>query len=258
MADGFGSSPQFDTAQYSSQTKDSCGFCGVPLQGQYYRLNGKMACPNCATRIQASLPGDSHATFVRAIAFGVLGSILGLALYAAVEIATGWTIGYLALAVGFIVAKLMMIGSKGIGGRRYQIAAVALTYIAISLAAVPVFLFHLAKQQKSKAVVVKHAAPGQSTSSADQDADAADQTPAQDDAAAKPSNAPAPRAEKPPMSLQKAILVLIGLGLASPFLELTGGVGGIIGMFILFIGLRIAWQMAVGTPRATVDGPYTV
>jgi hypothetical protein len=55
-----------------------------------------------------------------------------------------------------------------------------------------------------------------------------------------------------------AILTLLGIGLASPFMELTEGLGGIIGLFILFIGIRAAWALTAGNDFATTDisGPY--
>jgi hypothetical protein len=52
---------------------------------------------------------------------------------------------------------------------------------------------------------------------------------------------------------------LVGVGLASPFMELTEGFGGIIGLFILFLGIRAAWNLMAGHDFATTDisGPYT-
>jgi len=47
------------------------------------------------------------------------------------------------------------------------------------------------------------------------------------------------------------------IGLASPFLALTNPVQGAIGLFILFIGLRIAWQLTQAR-SLSVDGPYSV
>ena len=70
------------------------------------------------------MPQDSHSAFVRGITFGVGGAILGLILYSGFGIVTGIEIGYLSLAVGFIVGKAIRMGSRGIGGRRYQIAVV--------------------------------------------------------------------------------------------------------------------------------------
>ena len=65
-----------------------------------------------------------------------------MALYAGFVILTNIEIGYMSLAVGFIVAKAMMMGSKGVGGRQYQITAAILTYAAVSLSVIPIALYH--------------------------------------------------------------------------------------------------------------------
>ena len=49
---------------------------------------------------------------------------------------------------------------------------------------------------------------------------------------------------------------MLGIGLISPFLELQDPVHGAIGLFILFIGLRIAWQLTASAPL-DVEGPYS-
>jgi hypothetical protein len=58
-------------------------------------------------------------------------------------------------------------------------------------------------------------------------------------------------------SFGKAAAMLLLLGIASPFLELAGGFGGVIGLFILFIGLSIAFRLTASKPL-DVDGPYSV
>jgi hypothetical protein len=45
------------------------------------------------------------------------------------------------------------------------------------------------------------------------------------------------------------------LGLASPFLELQNLFHGLIGLVILFVGIRIAWQLTAG-PKLEVLGPF--
>src|SRR5437870_13852045 len=45
------------------------------------------------------------------------------------------------------------------------------------------------------------------------------------------------------------------LGLASPFLELQDPIHGVIGLVILFVGIRIAWRMTAGSP-IEVLGPF--
>ena len=89
-----------------------------------------------------SAPAPSaDGAFPRALLFGIVGAAIGMALYAGFVIITNVVIGYVSLAVGFIVAKAMLIGSKGVGGRQYQIAAAILTYCAVSLSIIPIVLY---------------------------------------------------------------------------------------------------------------------
>ena len=97
-----------------------------------------MACENCVRQVEARFPKDSHAAYVRGLFFGLGAAIVGMILYAGFTIVTGIYLGYVSLAVGWLVGKGIMLGSKGIGGRRYQIAAVILTYAAVSIAFVPI------------------------------------------------------------------------------------------------------------------------
>ena len=78
-----------------------------------------MACEGCAQQLERQLPKDSHAAYVQGMLFGIGAAILGMALYAGFTIVTGFYIGYVSLAVGWLVGKAMMLGSKGVGGRRY-------------------------------------------------------------------------------------------------------------------------------------------
>src|SRR5271157_387721 len=139
-----GSSPiQFGTAEYlGSPGADHCQFCQQPITGTYYRVHGAMACRGCAEKAQSELPQYSHADYLRGLLYGVGAAIAGLILYAAFEIATSLIIGYVSLAVGWMVGKAMMKGSNGVGGKRYQITAVLLTYAAVSTAAVPVVIHY--------------------------------------------------------------------------------------------------------------------
>lgn len=69
---------------------------------------------------------------LRAIAGGLIGAALGAICYAAFIDLTGWTIGYLAILVGWLVGKGMMTASEDRGGPQYQVAATALTYLAVA------------------------------------------------------------------------------------------------------------------------------
>jgi hypothetical protein len=195
-----------------------------------------MACAACAGQARNGQPKDSHSAFARGLGLGSLAAIAGLILYAAVNIITGWTIGYLALAVGWMVGKGITKGSSGIGGRRYQIAAVLLTYFAISMAGIPI---RIAYATKHRPVVAQNAASANSATNA------------------TPTGTTTPPKPKRNLSIGAALGGLLLLGLASPFLEFTANVGGAaIGLFILFIGLRIAWTITAAR-RLSVDGPFS-
>jgi uncharacterized protein (DUF983 family) len=214
--------PQFATAEYSSPSGDlTCKSCGKPIVGALYRVNGVPVCASCTQRIEEQLPKDSHSAFVRGVLFGVGGAILGLAIYVTFTIATGLIAGIVSLAVGFIVGKAILMGSHGAGGRRYQVTAVLLTYLAVSLAAVPIAISVHMKQKSSQRVA-------QASDSA--------------------------TASEPKISPIKAAGVLVLIGVASPFLELSNPMQGVIGLVILFVGIRIAWRMTAAKP-VNIVGP---
>jgi hypothetical protein len=121
--------PQFGTAEYAPKPgADACKSCKQATAGQYFRVNGSLACARCVDQLKNQIPRDTHALFVRGLAFGFGGAILGLILYSGFTIITGIVIGYVSLAVGWIIAKAIKMSSRGIGGRRYQVAAAAFTY----------------------------------------------------------------------------------------------------------------------------------
>jgi hypothetical protein len=135
--------PQFSTAEYSTPPKiERCHFCNSPLATEYYRVRGQAACASCAAAARSGqAAGSDSSAFTRALLFGIGAAIVGLVGYAAFTITTHLYVGYIALGVGYIVARAMKAGSGGLGGRPYQIAAVVLTYLAIALAEIPIALW---------------------------------------------------------------------------------------------------------------------
>lgn len=242
--------PQFGTAEYKSTTGgETCRACNQPITGEYYRVNGIQACASCAEKVKQQAPKDTHAAFVRGMLFGVGGAIAGLIVYSAFGIITGLVIGYVSLAVGWLVAKAIKAGSGGIGGRRYQIAAVALTYAAVSLSAIPMGIAQIMKQKdEKKDQIVSSQQPKQNSTA--QNGAAESQTDAGTEGTPAASGAP-----KPKMSLGAAIGALLIAGLASPFLELSDGFHGIIGLVILLVGMQIAWKMTAGQ-KLEILGPF--
>jgi hypothetical protein len=246
--------PQFDKADlgHEPQQGDVCHRCHQSIVGTYYRTNGAMTCASCANILQQDILNRPTGRFGRALLFGAAGAVLGIILYSAVGIITGLEIGYVSLAVGFIVAKAVLKGSGGIGGRKYQIAAVLLTYFAVSLSAVPISINLMREKQNGPAGAAKPAATKDAASAP---SDNAAELQDNQEASGKPTGAKSEA--KPTMGFFTAIAVLVGIGLVSPFLGLAEPVSGAIGLVILFVGMNIAWRMTAATERV-VDGPYSV
>ena len=149
MSDSFSNpTPQFGTAEYANEpASNRCQICQQPSGGTYYRVNAAMACPGCAEKMRSEIAKDKHAAYVRALTYGIGAAVAGLIGYALIAILLqGWVISYMSIGVGWMVGTAMMKGSNGVGGRRYQIAAALLTYAAVSMAAVPIWI-HFADER---------------------------------------------------------------------------------------------------------------
>ena len=234
--------PQFGKAEYApQQTARACALCGRELGADYYRVKNAIACESCAIEAKSAGGSDTHSAFVKAVMLGVGAAIIGMICYAAFTITTGIEIGYLSLGVGFLVGKAMKLGSGGMGGRRYQIAAVILTYAAVSLAAIPIAVSQYSKAPQQQ----PPAAPRQSASN-----DPGDAPTSQADASDNRTTAG-----------HRSVLAIVGslvfVGLASPFLELQADfVNGAIGLVILFVGIQFAWKLTAGSETPSVMGPF--
>jgi hypothetical protein len=236
--------PQFATAEYASASgAEVCKSCNQPLSGSYYRVNGSLACANCVAQLQSQLPADTHSRFVKGLLFGFGGAILGLILYSGFGIITGIEIGYLSLAVGYIVGKAIRMGSGGLGGRRYQIAAVLLTYFAVSMSAIPIGISVVMKERQAKQVSGNSSATSSPGS----------------ESVRGNSKDPETKAIDKDESSGPGVLHFIGTllfyGLASPFLELQNPINGVLGVIILIVGIRIAWRLTA-SPPLEILGPF--
>ena len=161
-----------------------------------------------APEIQALPIEPDNSLFLRAVAFGLVGAVAGALIYGAFVGLTGISIGYLAILVAYLVAKAMTIGSHERGGRKYQITALVLTYLAVAAAHSLIFWWEAHKAQT--------------------------------------------------VALNLYNLTLLAkLGLIFPVRQLENSpASGILGLIILFVGLRAAWRMTSGIPGA-VHHPFS-
>jgi hypothetical protein len=245
MSESFNNpAPQFGTAEYAGQPEGNrCRVCQQPMGGTYYRVQTAMVCPSCAEKMGSELAMDKHAAYVRALVYGIGAAVVGLIGYALIAIVLqGWVISYMSIGVGWIVGTAMMKGSNGVGGRRYQIAAALLTYAAVSMAAIPIWIHFAPEQHRQKQT--------QSQKFEDEERKFGNE------ASQQQEQQPTPEAEKPQISLGSWLGRVALLGLASPFIQLAGNpFWGAIGLLILFWGIRIAWKIAAGR-SFQIYGPF--
>jgi hypothetical protein len=212
-----------------SPSGQSCAACKQLIIGEHYQVQNQVICPQCAAKISAGKQSQKPVSLLRPFIYGAGAALAGCLLYAIV-LAMGVQIGIIALAVGWMVGKAIRHGSYGTGGRKQQILAVALTYFAISTSFFPAAIF----------LAVKH---GVERKSAAKNQSVAQPTPVQK--------------VNPTLSPGKAIAGLLVITIISPFLELrVSPVGGLISLFILFIGLQRAWAMTA-RHEIMVTGPYS-
>jgi hypothetical protein len=194
--------------------------------------------------MRSEIDRDKHAAYVRALTYGIGAAVVGLIGYALIALLLqGWVISYMSIGVGWLVGTAMMKGSNGVGGRRYQIAAILLTYAAVSMAAVPIGI-NFADERKQQ----REQRQAQQQRIEDEQRQLEQES-------GRQSSLPPP-APRPTVSLGTWLGRLALLGLASPFLELQSSPGwGAMGLLILFFGMRIAWRIAAGRPFG-VYGPF--
>jgi hypothetical protein len=253
--------------------KDSCTRCGQPVTQYYFRVNGAMHCMPCAKVMKDARPEDAASSYKRAVLFGGIAAFVAFAFYSTFSLSTGWLPGYFAFFAGYAIAKLMLVGSRKIGGRRYQVTAVFLTYMALSLSAIPITIGEQARfraavsaqqgtgdlaeeQQRLEQEFGTGAnppAPSNTRQASSQKKSAADNTsPAvtawQGRPGARPSSQISPAA---------ILGSLVIVGLLSPFLTLLIPLQGGLCLLTLLGGMLIAWHVTAAT-RHEIIGPFRI
>ena len=223
---------QFRRAQPIGADVKACIVCKQPIAGDYYHANGNILCPQCKERINAHQQPPPHTSLLRAALYGGAAALAGCAIYATVAITTGLEIGLVAILIGYMVGKAIRYASRGLGGRPQQILAVALTYFAITTSYIPVFVY---QASKARSVATSNHAADQS------------------------AKTPEPRVTTEPRMLPaRAMLIVLALAAAAPFIALFEGsniISGLISLFIIFIGLRQAWALTARR-EIVITGPY--
>jgi hypothetical protein len=112
-----------------------CAECKTFLRTAYFSLDGRPLCPRCSQTYRDRIErGTGPAAMSRAVLYGsgaAFVGMIGLALL--LMVVNGFRI-IASLGVAYLVAKAIGKATANYGGRRYQVLAVSLTYLALGLA----------------------------------------------------------------------------------------------------------------------------
>jgi len=232
---------QFEKAQFESGKH--CVVCQNPLQGTYFRVNETTVCSSCAekAKFDHQLHQSTSSGLARGILFGFGAALAGAVIHGLIAVLTGYEFALIAIFIGWMVGKAMMKGSRGKGGRKYQVTAVLITYMSITAGYLPSIVKELTK-----------------TSSEQPPDPASTPTSPGTETKIEPTATTDPTVGQP-LTVESFVLgvgFLLAVAALAPFLSLTsGGISGIIGIAIIAFGLMQAWKEAREQPFA-ISGPF--
>jgi hypothetical protein len=226
---------QFQKVEYADN-RPACVLCKSKIEETYFHLAGQVVCPNCAEKTRTGQERPKGPWVMRGVLFGAGTALACSVVYAVITMVTGLELALISILVGFLIGRAVRIGSHGLGGRRLQIVAVTLTYLSITCSYAP--------------VIIKAAIDG---AKKEQAKVAADKAAGKAAAADKKTDLPKPSLG----GFVLAVATLIGISLVSPLLGLSEGVGGLIGILIIFFGLSRAWRETARDERLLM-GPYSL
>ena len=214
-------------ATASATPTTQCTLCQASIDGEYYDVNGHTVCRACSEKVshEAATPRDPG-TLVRALVAGGVAAVLGALVYFAVIAVSGFEIGLVAIAIGYMVGYGVRLGTRGRGGRRFQVIAVLLTYFAVGLAYSSLAIKELIDKPEGAATEV---------SALEKSGDGEIKTGGE---------------------FAVALLQLLAFTFVLPVLVIAGSMpGGVISAAIIGFGMMQAWKMTAA-PAVTVSGPY--
>src|SRR6478672_1600604 len=110
-----------------------CRFCHRPLPIVRFRVNGQPACEQCAQRVSQVLELNQFrgGPFMVGLLYGLAAAILCGFIWAVIVKITNLQIGIVAVGIGFVVTRAIIIGAKGRRGASIQIIAVVLSLLGV-------------------------------------------------------------------------------------------------------------------------------
>lgn len=135
-----------------------CAFCGKIIVGKIGRVESKAACEGCAAAAAVDFLED-RILLTRGLFLGGVAALVYFLLLACLDVVLdGVRVpSFMALPVGWIVARSFALGSRGAPGIKFRMTPVVISYLAMSLAAVPVLLMHAVDAARANAGWITYA-----------------------------------------------------------------------------------------------------
>lgn len=123
----------FETADFQDQgSAAACVVCKTPIHAAYWEANGQLVCERCRHALEQEFGGEvSAGLYLRAAVLGGGAALLGAIGWLAITFFSGYELGIIAIAIGWLVGKAVSIGTKRRGGPPARAMAVGFSYLAI-------------------------------------------------------------------------------------------------------------------------------
>jgi hypothetical protein len=252
---------QFDRAVDPAPGADAgapvCSMCSSAIRMYYYDVDGATVCSSCKQGVERAAGGKAGGGMMKALLFGLGAAAVGAFIYYAVMEYMNLEIGIVAILIGFMVGHAIRNAAPA-GGRRYQLLAAGLTYLAVAMAYAP-FSVRGMFEARDEAIAADSAvvdSAGTATAS-DVAASASDDASAGGDASDASVGA---ETSGPPA----AVAIVLGVGaallfvLALPVMVVFGTMpSGLISAAIIGFGIHQAWTMTRAL-QLSITGPFKV
>ena len=118
----------------------TCSKCGATLRGSYHMIGQSMACATCRYAAQSKQDSGASNGVMRAIGYGLGVAALGALVDYVLAKMTGYDMPIFVILVAFAAGVAVRKASGGVGGRSFQVVAIATAYIAMGAAYMPLMV----------------------------------------------------------------------------------------------------------------------
>jgi len=231
--------PSFDRATYTDGATGGarCSQCHGLIHARYWSLGNAIFCESCQAQLSVAVAdARAKASFGKA---ALLGGGVALACgiaYAIFVQVSGIQLALITIGIAWAVAKVVRRASAGLSGRRFQILAVVLTYVASAMGYAGPVLSAMRDGAHAQDAVGEKKATSDHLS---------------DDKSA-PGDKEGTGSRPGAGQVLAALAIVFGIILAAPVLAATQAP---IGLLIVAIGLFQAWKLSRPIAIA-LDGPH--